>query len=276
MQRLGWNTFSTGNCKGSNTKAWLWCLCHKEVTTTTSKCQSSRRNSSRSSGRTKGALSVFMNCVFKNIVVAVLWWDKRRCTIAKNGHGGARLQQHCWLPQVWADLKGDATSWTCFERSLTSCHLALLQMNKTYASRVPRMAPLPTDLIILWLCLLDTENSTSVTECQVSSLQHPREGFKMLYQSCLQGSDAGPRSVFTGSPTYRKLPAFHILWPCLVPCGQRSSDLRKKKKSTRWGWLDIHWQLGAGNGLHSLHKCQSNQRSRRPHGMSVEIERTPH
>lgn len=230
MQRLVWNAFSTGNCKGSNNKAWLWCLCRKVMTTTTSKCQSSGRNRSRSSDRTTRALSIFMNCIFKNIVVAVLWWDKRRCTIAKNGHGGARLQQHCWLPWVWAEMKGDATSWTCFERRLTSFHLALLQMNKTYASWVPQMVPQPTDLIILWLCQLDTENLTSITECHVSSLQHPREGFKMFYQSCLQGSYTAPRAVFTGSPTYRKHPAFHILWPCLVPCDQRSSDLIKKKK----------------------------------------------
>lgn len=164
------------------------------MTTTTSKCQSSGRNSSRSSDRTTRALSIFMNCVFKNIVLAVLWWDKRRRTIAKNGHGGARLQQHCWLPRVWAEIEGDATS---FERRLTSCHLALSQMNKTYASWVPQMAPLPTDLIILWLCQLDTENLTSVRECHVSSLQHPREGFKMFYQSCLQGSYAAPWSLFT-------------------------------------------------------------------------------
>lgn len=163
------------------------------MTTTTSKCQSSGRNSSRSSDRTKRALSIFMNCVF-NIVLAVLWWDKRRCTIAKNGHGGARLQQHCWLPQVWAEIEGDATS---FERRLTSCHLALSQMNKTYAFWVPHMASLPTDLIILWLCQLDTENFTSVRECHVSSLQHPREGFKMFYQSCFQGSYAAPWSLFT-------------------------------------------------------------------------------
>lgn len=164
------------------------------MTTTTSKCQSSGRDSSRSSDRTKRALSIFMNCVFKNIVLAVLWWDKRRCTIAKKGHGGARLQQHCWLPRVWAEIEGEATS---FERRLTSCHLALLQMNKAYAFWVPQMAPLPTDLIILGLCQLDTENLTSVKECHVSSLQHPREGFKMFYQSCLQGSYAAPWSLFT-------------------------------------------------------------------------------
>lgn len=59
------------------------------------------------------------------------------------------------------------------------------------------MAPLPNDLLILWLFQLDTESLTSVRECQVSSLQPPREGFKMFYQSCLQGSDAAPWSLFT-------------------------------------------------------------------------------
>lgn len=155
---------------------------------------------------------------------------------------------------AWAEIEGDATS---FERRLTSCHLALSQMNKTYASWVPQMAPLPTDLIILWLCQLDTENLTSVRECHVSSLQHPREGFKMFYQSCLQGSYAAPWSLFTENSLifiYYDLALFPVVKEALTS-GKKKHKLRQTRNILTGNGLSCT-NVTAANSLGVLTVCQ--------------------